>query len=148
MIAKETTIVGAKVYYWAMFTSIFLPDFAFFYFSLRGGFGHSLWHLESCFPTTESMERNFHAHFITCAPPTRTKELSSTGTSCCSSKFSVLPLYANVLPASQQLLTKNKTTLFSIINLVPHGPIYTVFIRLNAAAPPRIYFEITFLKSL
>ena len=31
-IAKETTIVGAKVYYWAMYTSIFLPDFAFFFF--------------------------------------------------------------------------------------------------------------------
>ena len=30
-IAKETTIVGAKVYYWAMYTSIFLPDFAFFF---------------------------------------------------------------------------------------------------------------------
>ena len=30
-IAKETTIVGAKVYYWAMYTSIVLPDFAFFF---------------------------------------------------------------------------------------------------------------------
>ena len=28
---------------------------------------------------------------------------------------------------------KNKTTLFAIINLVAHGPIYTVFIRLSAA---------------
>ena len=112
------------------FFCVILP----FFFSLRVGFGHSLSHLESCFPTTESMERNFHAHFTTCAPPTRTKELSTTGTSCCSAKFSVFPLHANVLRASQQLLTKNKTTLFSIISLVPHGPIYTVFIRLNAAA--------------
>lgn len=95
----------------------------FFFFSLRVGFGHSLWHLESCFPTTESMDRTFHGHFTTCAPPTRTKELSTTGTSCCSAKFSVFLLYANVLPASQQLLTENKTTLFSIINLIPHGPI-------------------------
>ena len=133
-IAKETTTVGAQKYIIGLCTlQFFLHDFAFF-FSLRVGFGHSLSHLESCFPTTESMERNFHAHFTTCAPPTRTKELSTTGTSCCSAKFSVFPLHANVLRASQQLLTKNKTTLFSIISLVPHGPIYTVFIRLNAAA--------------
>jgi len=124
-IAKETTTVGAQKYITGLCTlQFFCEILPIFFFSF----------LESCFPTTESMDRNFHGHFTTCAPPTRTKELSTTGTSCCSAKFSVFLLYANVLPATQHFLTKNKTTLFSIINLVPHGPIYTVFIRLNAAA--------------
>ena len=32
-IAKETTIVGAKVYYWAMYTSIFFAWFCLFFFA-------------------------------------------------------------------------------------------------------------------
>ena len=191
-IAKETTTVGAQKYIIGLctlqfFFCVILPLFFaagwFWSFSLTLGVLLSYDRIDG--------NKNKNAHFTTCAPPTRTKELSTTGslrsmavlvgraraekprgdwggsnlkrflwflffsrlrrscarldktamlrrlttgTSCYSAKFSVFPLYANVLPASQQLLTKNKTTLFSIINLVPHGPIYTVFIRLNAAA--------------